>query len=153
MIDVMYIGIAIFILLMSLIVVFEIIPPLAQEFQNLGINLNTSIFNITSQGLQKVMSIYDYLLLGIFFGIPIAAIILAIIAGGIEFLLPLAIILLIISVLINAIFKDALLNLIQQTTYLKQYYSERPIIQYLITYFPLIIAIFGFIIIIAQFIR
>ena len=78
---------------------------------------------------------------------------MAFISRGTEIALPFAIILLLISVLLNAIFKDAILEFLKAFPNIYEIYSNSAILQNAITYYPLIMFVFGCIIIIAQFVR
>ncbi len=143
-IDVIYIPILIFALLIGLFIVFQIMKSLETPFQNVGINVTSTIIRTTFNYL-------DYFVLAIFFGLPVFAIILALISGGETILFPIALILLIISVLINSILRDAIVEIIKNLEYIYNWYSKSQITQTLISYYPFIMFVFGMTIIIVQF--
>ncbi|MEM4773125.1 MAG: hypothetical protein QW648_03915 [Nanoarchaeales archaeon] len=101
---------------------------------------------------DKINDVLAIALLMLIFGLPLASVILALFFGSNPGILPISIFLLILGVFLSAIFKEVIIEFFNNLEYL-EVLKTNEIFAIFVNYYPLIMFIFGIIIIIAQLIN
>ncbi|MEM5815834.1 MAG: hypothetical protein QXL14_02185 [Candidatus Aenigmatarchaeota archaeon] len=143
MIDSIYIPVFVMVLIIILLFGFFLITkvftalPLPEDIKE------TSIENLKNSAFVFFLVIY--------FGIPAASIILALVSGGNNLLLIISLILLIVNVFISSLMKNIFVATFENLEEATQFISSNPIMSKLIEFYPIIMFVFGLLIIFAQF--
>lgn len=101
---------------------------------------------------DKINDVLAIALIMLIFGLPLASIILALFFGSNPGILPISIFLLILGVFLSAIFKEIIIEFFNNLEYL-EVLKTNEIFATFVNYYPLVMFIFGIIIIIAQLIN
>ena len=148
-IDILYIPIIVFGLIIAFAIIFEVSASLKEAIKGTAIDSN----NIVSSGIESVLNLGSYLLLAVYFGLPISGIILAYFFGSEPIFAILGVVLLLVSVFINAILKDVAISIVSQLTNAQAIIANNVILSNAIAYFPFIMFIFGLILMLVQHMR
>lgn len=143
MIDSLYIPVFIAILI---IVLFFGIFIATQIFQTLPLEQETK--NSSLENIKNAGKIFFYI---VYFGFPVASIILALISGGSNLMLIFSLFLLIINVFLSSLMKNIIISSFEGIEEVKQFISSDAVMSKLIEFYPIIMFVFGLIVIFAQF--
>ena len=144
MIDALFVPVMIVALIIIIafgyFILTEISKPLYQVTGIQIFNLQNTAWNAT----------FKFLVIALYFGLPTAAVILSFLSGINPIFLPVGVILLIISPFIFGILKAVMVNILSANEFFVNFFSD-PILSATLKYFPLIMTVFGALIIFTQF--
>lgn len=146
MIDSIYIPIIVGILIIIFAVIYNTFVSVSNALYsatNLDLFSNFAVWN----------NVFTFLIVGVYFGLPIIGIILSYLSGIHPIFLPLGIVMLMIGVFLFAIMKGVIMQIIPSFSEAYTLFSNSQILSKLIEYYPLIMAIFALLIIIFQFLQ
>jgi hypothetical protein len=144
MIDALYIPILVGIFILIAAVIYEVFYNVSSALgtaTGLGFFTNFSAWN----------SIFSFLIIAVYFGLPIVGMVLSYLSGIHPIFLPFGIVLIIASVFIFGIMQGVILELIPNFSNAYAFISSNTILSKLVQYYPLIMAVFGILIIMLQF--
>ncbi|MEM5830477.1 MAG: hypothetical protein QXL82_03130 [Candidatus Aenigmatarchaeota archaeon] len=145
-IDSIFIPAVIFLLIIVFAISIFLFNSFIENFKKIDQN------NEIVKAKDKINEILVIALLMLIFGLPLASVILALFFGSNPGILPISIFLLILGVFLSAIFKEVIIEFFNNLEYL-EVLKTNEIFATFINYYPLIMFIFGIIIIIAQLIN
>jgi len=144
MIDTLFVPIVVAVLVIGIVFGYFILTEISKPlYEATGV----AIFNLENTAFQTA---FKFLVISIYFGLPIVAIVLSFLSGINPVFLPIGVILLIISPFIFGIMKSVMINILSSNEFFVNFFSD-PILGIALEYFPLIMTIFGALIIFTQF--
>lgn len=144
LVDALFIPVIIAVLIIGIIISIFLFNTLSSAFYNAT---NLQVFANT----KTIENSLVYLIIAIYFALPVASIFLAVLYGSEPVFAILSLALLVINVFLSAIMKDVIVSFVNALSYLNAV-KENYIISILIEYYPFIMFIFGLMIIASQFI-
>lgn len=145
-IDTIFISAMIFLLIIVFAISIFLFNSFIENFKNIDPN------NEIIKSKDKINDVLAIALIMLVFGLPLASVILALFFGSNPGILPISIFLLILGIFLSAIFKNIIIEFFNNLEYL-EVLKTNEIFATFINYYPLIMFIFGIIIIIAQLIN
>lgn len=138
MIDNLFVPVLVFITILSVSIGFIVLNEILRALP----------FQINIGWLNSAFVIVLYI---VYFGVPIAAIILSLLSGGTGLLLALSFFLLVFNVFISYILKGVIIDFVNSYPALQNLFSDQ-ILATLIEFYPFFMFLFGVAIIMSQFI-
>lgn len=138
MIDSLFVPVLIFVVILSVCIGFIVLNEILASLP----------FQINIGWLNTAFVIVMYI---VYFGIPIAAIILSLLSGGSSLLLVLSFFLLVFNVFISYILKGVIIDFVNSYPALQNLFSDQTL-AILIEFYPFLMFLFGVAIIMTQFI-
>ena len=144
MIDTLFVPIVVAVLIIAIAFGYFVLTQISKPlYEATGV----SIFNLENTAFQTA---FKFLVISIYFGLPIVAVVLSFLSGINPIFLPIGVILLVISPFIFGIMKSVMINILSSHEFFVSFFSD-PILGISLEYFPLIMTIFGALIIFTQF--
>jgi hypothetical protein len=141
MIDILFAPLAVLVIGIILFVILEIYLNLSDAF--------SSLFALPKESIGNTVL---YVFYAVYFGIPIAGIILSLLVGSHPVFMVLGIIFLIFGVFLSGIYKQIFVQVLPSLNETYNFVSSNTVVSSLIDYYPFVMLLTGMGILIAQFI-